>query len=175
MGFTLFYRSTKPVSNDRAAAIRKAADALNERRSWLSCEPINFFEAQEIGRMLGGSKPSFHPHPPEDVASASLEGLPDGTVQDLVQGLCQLSRDHGVDWEFSHDYDPGPIGFIRGGVCDKRLLAQIEAFAGLAEDLSNFGEETYGSHPPEVRRSATNRDDVDEDDPPILKLWPSAG
>src|SRR5262249_55843343 len=115
MGFAIYYRSTRRVSPARANAIQEAAARLIEGRTCLSCEPVGFFADQEDGRLLGGSKPNFLPHP-DDAAAAARESLTDGTVRDVIEVLCQLSRDHGVDWELSHDYDPGPIGFIRGGV-----------------------------------------------------------
>ncbi len=165
MGFTIYYRSTRRVSRARADAIRKAAAALNRGRTWLSCEPVGFFADQEDGRLLGGSKPNFLPHP-DDAAAAAREALPDGTARDVVEILCQLSRDHGVDWEFHHDYDPGPIGFIRGGACEPRLLDQIDAFADLGDILGDLTAGPEGA--------ANGRDDGDEEEggPRILPFQP---
>jgi hypothetical protein len=177
MGFTVYYRSTRPISGKRADAIRQAATTLNEGRTWLSCEPVDFFMDQEDGRLWGGSKPNFQPHP-DDVAAAALEALPDGTVRDLLEILCELSRDHDVDWEFSHDHDPRPIGFIRGGICEDKLLEQVEAFGDLADmlqDVMGEGDTGLGRFP----FSSTGPDEADPDDrdndddgPSILPLWP---
>jgi hypothetical protein len=85
----------------------------------------------------------------------------------MVEILCQLSRDHGVDWEFHHDYDPGPIGFIRRGVCEPRLLDQVEAFADLGDIL---GDLTAGSED-----GVDGGDDEEEDEgggPRILPFQP---
>jgi hypothetical protein len=145
MGFSIYYRSTRPLDADRADAIREAAERLTAGRTWLSCEPVGFYHDQDDGRLFGGSKPNFQPHP-DDVASAALEGLPDGTVADLIEILCKLSKDHGVDWEFSHDYDPGPIGFIRAGVCEGKLYDQLDAIAGLGDVLREITEEDDEDH-----------------------------
>jgi hypothetical protein len=170
MGFTIYYRSTRRLSPARANAIREAATALTAGRTWLSCEPVGFFQGQRDGRLLGGSKPNFLPHP-DDVAAAARSTVPDGTVRDLIDILCRLSRDHAVDWEFSHDHDPGPIGFIRGGVCEQRLREQLEAIGdlgGLLEEVMGEGQVPPGS-------AASERDsDEDEGDagPPILPFRP---
>ncbi len=148
MGFSLYYRSTRPVSAGEAAALRRAADAAIQGRSWLSCEPVKFYADLDDGRLLGSSKPNFQPHP-GDAASATQSGLPDGDVASLIAVLCRLSRDHGVDWQFSHDYDPGPIGFVRKGVCDARLEAQIQALGDVAamlnSELDERDEEPFGA------------------------------
>src|ERR1700692_3438623 len=99
MGFTIYYRSTGPIGAAQADAIRDAAATRVEGRTWLSCEPVHFFQDQQDDRLLGGSKPNFQPHP-DDAASAAREGLPDGAVRDLVEILCTLSRDFEVDWQF---------------------------------------------------------------------------
>lgn len=174
MGFTVYYRSTEPLDQDRADAIHAAAEQLNGGRAWLSCEPVNFFMEDEEGCLVGGSKPSFMPHP-NDVASAAAEGLPDGTLNDVVQVLCQLSRGHQVDWEFSHDEDPGPIGFIRAGKADQQLIDQLQAigeianlmanFEGGFEDLAEFQDESEPSDD-----SGTGEDD--EEFPPTIRIWP---
>lgn len=157
MGFTIYYRSTRPVTADQSTSIRHAADTLNVGRTWLSSEPVCFHPDQKDGRLLGRSKPNFDPHP-DDVAAARREALPDGTVRDMIDILCRLSREYGVDWEFSHDYDPGPVGFIRNGVCDRRLLELADSFADLGDILAGelgLADEEVGD---------------DDDEPRILKF-----
>ncbi len=177
MGFTINYRSTRRISAARANAIRRATTTLIEGRTWLSCEPVRFFQDQKDGRLFGGSKPNFQPHP-DDVAAAARESLPDGTVRDLIEILCKLSSDYAVEWEFSHDHDPGPIGFIRGGVCEPRLRDQLEALGdvgGILRDMMGEFEAQPGGLPsPDSARS--ERDIVDEDDddagPSVLPFRP---
>jgi hypothetical protein len=175
MGFEVYFRSTQPVDKPVTDAIIDAADAANEGRTWLSCEPVYIFN-REDGHLEGGSKPNFRPHP-DDAASAASEGLPDGTVRDMLDILCQLSRDHGVDWEISHDHSDGPIGYIEGGVCDDEVLAQIEAFADLSgfflEELLAESENQPGGLPePAGGGTDEDSDEDDEDGPTILSFRP---
>ena len=132
MGFTLYYRSTRPVAPEESQAIERDAIAARGGRTWLSCEPIKFYRVGDDGHLVGGSKPNLQPHP-EDAAAAARSSLPDGTTRDLIDILCQVSRKHGVDWQFSHDAGPAPIGYIRSGVCDDAVLVQTELFADLGD------------------------------------------
>jgi hypothetical protein len=93
--------------------------------------------AANDGSLSGGSKPNFMPSS-EDAAAAAQEKLPDGTVRDMLDILCALSRDFGVDWALSHDHDPA-IGFIRSGVCEENALNQIDALADMASVLGELG------------------------------------
>ncbi|MFO0812682.1 MAG: hypothetical protein U0796_05660 [Gemmatales bacterium] len=136
MGFTVYYRTTQPVAPAKAEAIRQAATITNAGRTWLSCEPVVFFTSTSEGHLRGGSKPNFQPDP-EDAASAARSGQLDGTTRDMLEVLCQLSRDHGVDWALSHDHDPH-IGYIRAGICDEKVMEQIEAFADLGDILGEL-------------------------------------
>jgi hypothetical protein len=95
------------------------------------------------GLLGGSSKPNFTPHP-DDVASAEAEGLPDGTLNDLLDILCQLSRQFNVDWEISRDYSDGPLGYIRGGNIDEDVRTQCTAFNDLAADLGMEGLDLDG-------------------------------
>lgn len=140
MSFTVYYRSTEPVSDALSGRLTDAANAICRQRDWLSCEPIRFFDSQD-GHLKGGSKPNFSPHP-KDVDSFKSQDLPDGTILDALEVLCELSRQHKVDWEFSHDHDEGPIGFIIQGECDQNLLAQVEALDQLASLISDVGTST---------------------------------
>jgi hypothetical protein len=108
-----------------------------EGRTWLMCEPLCFWLDENDGHLMGGSKPNFFPHP-DDAASAASTGLPDGTLRDLLDILCQLSRDHGIDWEISHDHSDGTIGLIRDGICDPEVLTQVEILADLCGNLPDF-------------------------------------
>lgn len=163
MGFTVYYRSTEPVDASTRASIDANSTKLCRGRTWLSCEPVCFFfDGDDDGHMMGGSKPNFAPHP-DDVASAMSEDLPDGTVQDALDVLCQLSRDHQVDWEISHDESGGPIGFIRSGQADPEVLVRIEAFAGLGDILGELG----------IDGSFEGPLDDDDNGPTILSFGPN--
>lgn len=170
MGFNIYYRSTEPIASDHAEAIRSSADGINKGRTWLSCEPVNFYD--DDGRLSGSSKLTFEPHP-DDVADAASEGLPEGTLRDVLDALCEISRTHSVDWECSHDEEPRPIGFIRSGVADDGL---VRAFGGLADGIAaimgkiEFDTDEFSG----TNESPNAPDDAeDDDDPPhTIKLWP---
>lgn len=162
MGFTVYYRSTTPVARNGVERIIQAVGETIRGRSWLSCEPVAFFGADEDGHLSGGSKPNFMPHP-DDAASAKREGLPDGTIHDVIEILCDISKSYGVDWEIGQDDYDGPVGFIRNGVADPAVLRQIEGFMDLCDALSDFG--------PWSAEDDSSRDDG-EDGPPIIRLWP---
>lgn len=173
MGFSLYYRTVQRVSAEKAVSIQRAAAAANERRSWLSCEPVQFNPIHIAGHLEGGSKHNFSPSA-EDAAAARREELPDGTARDLIDILCTLSREHGVDWEIRHDAVPGPIGIIRRGIGSAKLLEQVDALADVTLMLGSI-EDDYGDElrcPTQRRPSGGSmRDGDDESDPPILRLW----
>jgi hypothetical protein len=137
MGFTVSYRSTRPVTPTEKAAIQLAARDTSKGRTWLGCEPVHFV-SDEDRYLVGSSKPNFVPHP-DDVAAAAQDERPNGATRDMIDVLCQLSRDHAVDWEISHDFSNGPIGHIKSGTCDEEVLAQIEIFSELPDILGEFG------------------------------------
>jgi hypothetical protein len=141
MGFSIYYRSTRPVTPAEAEAIRKSAQSACAGRTWLGCEPVHFYSDQEDGHLLGSSKPNFLPNS-DDAAGAAREGLPDGTTRDLLEVLCLLSREHSVDWDLSHDF--AEVGTIQGGVCDRTTREQIEGFTELGDILRELGEEEIG-------------------------------
>lgn len=172
MGFAFYYRSTRPVTPTEAANLQRAADELTRGHTWLSCEPLILSASEEDGHLEGGSKPNFQPHP-DDAVAAAREGLPDGTILDLINILRQLSESHDIDWEISHDYSEGPIGVVRNGVCDSAALTQAEGFASAIELLGDtLGEFDQPNNIPRAS-SPTSQPDCDDDDgPPILKFRP---
>jgi hypothetical protein len=177
MGFSISYESTKPVPRATADQMRQATDELCQGYTWLSCEPVGFFELANQGKLWGASKPNFFPHP-DDVASTAKEGLPDGTVTTLLDILCQLSRDYRVDWRLSHELDPRPLGFIRGGECSSGLTDAIDGFEQLVAGMQNLGRgyaEVDVSNAGDSNAVAEENHDNDEDDginPHILKFRP---
>ena len=132
MGFTIDYQLTEPVTSEIEAAMLDAVNTLAAGRTWLSCEPPDIRNYE--GVLTGFSKPNFMPHP-DDVAAAEEEGLPDGTVNDLLDILCELSRQFDVDWEISHEFSDGPVGFIRSGNVDDEVRMQCQAINDLAAGL----------------------------------------
>jgi hypothetical protein len=134
MGFAVAYQTTEPISPALQREMLDKINSLSSGRTWLSCEPPCLFNND--GALMGISKPNFSPHP-DDVASARAEGLPDGTLIDLLDILCELSRDFDIEWEISHDYSEGPIGYIRNGVCDDDVRTQCTASNDLADELGS--------------------------------------
>jgi hypothetical protein len=57
------------------------------------------------------------------------------TVRDLIDALCQISRDHHVDWEIEHDYYDGVVGYIRSGLADDKLVAEIDRLSAEIEAI----------------------------------------
>ncbi|MGL6073943.1 MAG: hypothetical protein ACRC8S_07265 [Fimbriiglobus sp.] len=140
MGFTVQYRSTEPIDEVLSEAIQRTASDATKGRTWLGCEPV-LLSIDDDGHLLGFSKPNFDPHP-NDRAAAKLESLPDGTLLDAVDILCQLSREHGVDWEISHDNSFGrPAGYIRDGICDPKLYDELDAYSGMSEAIDEWRAE----------------------------------
>lgn len=176
MGFTIYYRSTRRVNAARAKAIREAVEALIEGRTWLSCEPVGFFSNQG-GHLFGGSKPNFQPSP-DDAAAAAEEGLPDGTVHDMIDVLCKLSADFAVDWELSHDHDPA-IGCIRDGECEPQLRQQVAALGDLGGILREMTDDFEGPGrapwPPRRNAKRASNDEDDDPGPSLLPFRPKGG
>jgi hypothetical protein len=174
MGFEFYYRSTRPVTPTEAATIERAAAELSRGHTWLSCEPVSFYDARDDGHLVGSSKPNFQPDA-DDASAAAKEDLPNGTTQDLFEILRQLSQSHAIDWEISHDYSDGPVGFIRGGVCDREILTQSEAFANLGGILDDVWSEFESptDTPPRISPAQQTNVDDDDDGPPILKFKPT--
>ena len=137
MGFAIGYETTEVVSRDAAKSIIATAFDMVKGRTWLSCGPV-LLHHDETGRLGGSSKPNFMPHP-DDIASAQMEGLSDGTVKDVLDVLCALSTRFNIDWLISHDY--GVVGFIRNGICDSDVQTQCYAFNDLAAELIEEGVE----------------------------------
>ncbi|WP_372723594.1 hypothetical protein [Novipirellula sp.] len=136
MGFSVAYQTTEQISPALQREMTDVASELTYGRTWLSCEPP--YLMNQSGTLVGASKPNFSPHP-DDVASAKSEGLPDGTLRDLLEVLCELSRRFDVDWKISHDHSDGPLGYIRSGICDDEVKTQCDAFSDLADELGGEG------------------------------------
>ena len=169
MGFSIYYRSVLPVDADQRTAAVSLCNDHCHGRSWLSCEPVHFFPAGADNHLFGGSKPNFAPHP-DDAASAAAGGLPDGNVQDVIDVLCKISIESGIDWEISHDHSEGPVGFIRAGATDPEVITQIEALSSIGDIFGEFGfGSEYGAEFGDNPGGETG--DEPGDDPGGLRLF----
>jgi hypothetical protein len=143
VGFCIHYRSTRAVTAAEAEAIDQAAALKSDDDNWgVGCEPIMFHECLDAdlnggpypeGHLSGSSKISFEPEklviPGEETRI--------GTMHDLIDALCQISRDHQVDWEIEHEYHEGPVGYIRSGLAEDKLVAEIDRLSAEIEEARN--------------------------------------
>jgi hypothetical protein len=171
MGFSIHYRSTEAMHPARAYEIKQHAQRLIDGYTWVSCEPV-IVHQQSDGYLAGQSKPNFFPAEIEAHA-ADMEGIPDGTVLALAEVLCLLSRDHGVDWDIAHDYEPDPIGRICDGVADVDLIEQLETLGSLGDLLDEMLEDDdaeWESSGFGVVDDPSSDDDHQEEEPRVLKF-----
>jgi hypothetical protein len=131
MGVCLNFRSAGPVEPGVAAAIRRARGRGLGDQPWVLCEPPHFHrDPDEDGRLVGSSKLNLMPDA-EELAEAG--GRRDD-LDRLLEILCGLSQKHGVNWDL--DIDGHELGSIVEGVCDEQVRGALEAFAALADDLT---------------------------------------
>src|SRR6266705_1651457 len=128
MGYTLSYRSSHPVGPEQDAAIRQAADSVNQGRTWV----LTFLRDVRDGHLFGAI--TYNGKPDGDRAARAASTWP-GPFEgkQLLDALCSISRDCGVDWKIRDDTCLRPIGVIHAGVCH----ADQEA---MAESARNRGE-----------------------------------
>ena len=133
MGFCVYYRSTRAVTATEAEAINEATIPLCDDPDWVGCEPICFNECLDAyvdGHLTGSSKLSMKAHHEYEID----DGDRIATIHDLMDALCELSRDHQIDWEIGHDYYEGPVGYIRSGLADDKLVAEIDRLSAELEE-----------------------------------------
>lgn len=131
-----------------------------------------FHSTEDDEILSGGSKPTIEPDA-NDVASAATEGLPDGTVNDLLDVLAAASTEYSVDWEISHDHSPEPIGFIINGNKDPMLIDLANTFEQLneaiAEAMGDYGFEADSTG--DIESPPDRPDEPDDEPPPTLRIW----
>ena len=130
MGYTVTYRTCQPTSPEQEAAIRSAADAFNQGRTWV----LAFLRNERDGHLICSMKAN---ETPDEGGAASKAPQWPGPyeVQCLLDGLCGISRDCQVDWEIHDPYGRRPVGIIRGGQCHADPEAQAEATRNMGEVL----------------------------------------
>lgn len=171
MGFSVYYRTAEPVEADKRSAVIKMAERFTAGHSWYGCEPL-FLQDLPDGGLWGASKPRLIGFSDEDFEAAESENLPDGTISDLIECLCRISYEFGIDWEIGADNVPDPVGFIRSGDADAEVSSLVE-FLVEAGELT-FEEERFQSRPPRKfpPSDRLTADDDEEDFPPTIRLWP---
>ena len=167
MGFTVYYQSTTAIPPITRLAVSATAGEMCEGYTWLTCDPVSFFLTDGTGHMIGGVKSKFRRHP-DDIAEETSENLPNGTITDALDILCELSRQFDIEWEFSHDHKPDPIGTIRHGYVDQELQNRIEGIAHATQIFASIdGDQDYDGQP-----TAPEKADDEDDGPRILKFGP---
>jgi hypothetical protein len=133
MGCEVNYRSMRAVTAAEAEAIDQTAARLCENPEWVGCEGIGFYgciDGYREGQLKGGSKFSFRLLEGEVIPGVETRIA---TIRDLLDSLCQISREHQVDWEIGHEYHDGPVGYIRSGVAEDKLVAEIDRLSAELE------------------------------------------
>lgn len=122
MGVTLTYRSCHPVRHEQETQIRQAADVANREQSWI----LTIFRDERDGRLYGAIAPA--PGAESDRVGGAARTWPGPyEAQRLLDALCGISRETGVEWEIRDDTCLRPIGVIRGGVCHADHEAMAES------------------------------------------------
>ncbi len=171
MGVCIYYRSCEPLHPAAAYDINQHVDRLLERYTWNSCEPVLLRHFPD-GHLGGASKPNFDED--EFRFDEEMGGLPDGNVMTLVEVLCELSRDHEVDWDIGDDYSPKPIGCIRNGVADLDLMEQLETLDLIGDLLESetiaLEEDDQVWSDEAIRDHELSCDDDNDEGPRLLKF-----
>lgn len=168
MGYAIRYVSTEPVTAEQRREIGECVSQLVRGHTWLSCEPIHFRRDNGDGFLSGSSKPNFDPHP-DDHASAETEGLPDGTVREVLDGLCLISRRFGVDWEIGDDYIE-VIGYIRNGDLDDDVWTAFETISTTAQWMQPMSGGEHFEDSDGKEEIDPDGDDFDDDGPRIIRF-----
>lgn len=175
MGYSICYRSSKPMDDETRSKIEAEVSELCTGYGWFSCDPISFHDGVKIAgnesHLMGASKLSFEIDS-DDVAEAKAAGYPDGTPATLIEILCQISDKHGVDWEFTDD-ESSSFGSICNGKPSPQLVDALRSFDEL---YSGFGE--FSSLENKWDDSAKNdnlkNDEDDQDDGPHILKFPGS-
>ncbi len=149
---------------------------------WWSCDPITFYGgalklAGQGSHLMGDVKIAFEPDA-DAIAEAKSAGLPDGTLETVVDILCHVSQKYGVDWQFGDDYDSPSFGTISNGKSSSQLSDLLAGFDSLYAGLKEFRESETNSASP--RNSTLHKDDRkqksdnDQDDGPHILKFPGS-
>jgi hypothetical protein len=133
MGFDIRFSTTEKISLALQREIIEDADDLYSQKSWVQCDGPLLEDAH--GYLSGSSRLTPDPDP-DDLADARCDGYPDGTVLDLLKGLCQLSGRHDIEWQISHDHSDGVVGSIECGRPDEAVQRTFEGLAAMCEDMA---------------------------------------
>ncbi|NND99988.1 MAG: hypothetical protein HKN47_21935 [Pirellulaceae bacterium] len=145
MGLSIYYRSIEPMHPALAYSIKQRAEELIAQHEWPHCDPPSLKQHTD-GHLTGGSERMFADDEP---LHASADD-PEGDLLIVVKILAELSREHAVDWEFSHDYEPETVGRIIEGRVEPQLIEEITSMINIGKLFGDFieeGEETWEVEP----------------------------
>jgi hypothetical protein len=125
MGFDVSYKSTETISPKLQREVIDELRVLSNCHSWVRVICPNLVD--ESGYLSGNSRLSPTAEP-DDADDARRDGAPDGTMSDLMNILCELSRQFDIEWEVEHDYSEGVLGSIRYGVADDAVREFVEGY-----------------------------------------------
>jgi hypothetical protein len=136
MGFDITYSTIERISPALQREILEDVHVLHKQKSWIQCTGPSF--ENEDGYLCGSSRLTPD-RDPRDVATARhlSSGAPDGSVLDLLDVLCKLSRQHDIEWEISHDHSDGVLGRIQCGVADEIVRSTFEGLAAMCEGMGD--------------------------------------
>jgi hypothetical protein len=130
MGYTLTFRTCQRPTREQEAAVRLAADAFNQGRTWV----LTVRRDERDGHLTCSMEPIDPPG--GGPARGGTPGWPGAyEAQCLLEGMCGISRDCKMDWEIHDPYGLRPIGTIRGGDCHSDPEAQSEATRNMGDVL----------------------------------------
>lgn len=137
MGVDIVYFTKSDVSLEETKAI-VAATREPDNQPWLLCDPIHFLDMTGYeNRLFGTSKLNLMPDPTEKVEAESYD-TDKNDLEFLLDRLCDLSKRFHVDWTIQ--IEDGEIGSIVNGVCDPAVREAVEAMAGVADELGDYGD-----------------------------------
>ena len=105
MGFSIHYRTTRPITPAESDTIRRAAHAANEGRTWLSCEPVHFYRG-EAKRLAEERR-----HPDELTQAerlARVRGVGPQTIDQLKRA------GYGTVEDIAKEMDMAKLGAVEG-------------------------------------------------------------
>ena len=133
MGLYIYFRSIKPMHPALAYELSQRAAELSSQYSWNLCDPPTF-QHNSDGHISGLIEPIFV----DDGSEIFCDSDDEANLLEVIEILANLSDDHEVDWEFSHDYEPDVVGRIIEGKVSEDLLDEIETVISIGGLFGEF-------------------------------------
>ncbi|MGB7346445.1 MAG: hypothetical protein WBD20_19655 [Pirellulaceae bacterium] len=141
MSVNIYYRSIEPMHPAQAFRIKDHARQIASSLAWLSCDCPNFCQEKD-GHLVGDVQPRFETDDSVEFNTSSPRGSSSsGDLLGVIEVLRELSETHGVDWQLSHDFEPGCIGRVIDGVVEDQLQEEIESVIQIGNLFGDVGLE----------------------------------